>query len=330
MKILLVTGPAGPTQGWGDWSTTKLMEKAIKASGRDSEAIYITYIDEFLYALKEYSFDMVWCALYHFNQSELQVGLAENIPWAAEILAQNKIPFVGASAPVLKSMIDKAETNRLLQSYGIPTPKQWVIDQGTGFNLEEFPIIVKPQYESESAGISEQSIVHNNEELNARAGWIHNRFNQPALAEEYLPGKEWTVSVLGNGKSRRFYPVINHIDTNQYDCYPVIREDLKSSKAIRLDIPEKYPDACIELAKKAAWAVQCKDHVRIDIREDKNGQLKVIEINGIPGLNPIKSRSLRIQNMQNPSHSIEKSLETLVDSIITSAMDRYDMALPAL
>lgn len=330
MKILLITGPAGPTQGWGDWATTRLVEKALEVSGWESEALYITRLEEFISALEERSFDMIWSALYHFNQSKLQVGLGKNVPWVADILTEREIPFVGASASDMKAMIDKAETHRILNAEGIPTPKQWVIKSGESLSLKEFPLLIKPQFESESAGISEDSIVHDNDELNIRAKWIHDRFGQSALAEEYLPGKEWTVSVLGNGKSRRFYPVINHIDTSQYQRYPVIREDLKNANAIRLQIPEQQAEAVIELARKAALALHCKDHVRIDIREDKNGIQKVIEVNGIPGLNPSKSRSLRIQSMQNQSLSVEKNFEILVDSIITSAMERYRMALPTI
>ncbi|QPJ65964.1 MAG: ATP-grasp domain-containing protein [Candidatus Nitrohelix vancouverensis] len=324
MKILLITGPAGPTQGWGDMATTDRIHQALIASGFEASVAFITSHEEFLSAIHKESFDLVWSALYHLDQDASRVGIGGGELWLADYMEQVGIPFVGSSAQCMRTMIDKAATHKVLEDAGIPVPWQVSSDETDLDSLKDFPAFVKPRFESESAGITEASVSQNTGQMTSRARYIEDNFNQPALIEEYLPGTEWTVSVLGNGNSRQLFPVVNNVNPARFKQYPVIREDLKGNDAIVLSASSNEIQAkqASLLANRSVEALGCLDHVRVDLKEDKDGRLKVIEVNGIPGLNPIKSRSLRIHSLCHSSLTLEENFEILIASIVSSALDR--------
>jgi D-alanine-D-alanine ligase len=321
MKVLLITGPAGASQGWGDMYTTELICDAIQSSGKDAEIQYVTRENDFLRAVTMKSFDLVWSALYHFSSNVSYIGCCQDELWVADILKEKHIPYVGPNARTMKNLIDKSATHRLLLEADIGVPGQDVVPVGGAVPSVTYPVFVKPCYESESSGISEESVVNSDLELEKRIKYIHETFKEPAVIEDYLPGKEFTVSVLGNGTYRKFYPVVNIIHPSAFKKYPVIVEGLKEKGLIELKIPNRGFEEAGALADRAAKILDCLDHVRIDMREDEFGNLKVIEVNGIPGLNPRKSRSLLIHSIYNSSQG--NGFCSLINKIVEAARDRY-------
>ena len=189
-----------------------------------------------------------------------------------------------------------------------------------------YPDFVKPSYESRSVGISDESVVNSPEELAKRIDYIEKMFEQPALVEEYLPGKEYTVLMLGNGKHQKFLPGKVVVDPSMFGKYPILRSDLRGVGVTKIKPVSQKKEELVELCRQAVEALNCLDHVRADMRLDANGKLKIIEVNGIPGLKPVKSWSPQIFSLNYPcSDDPMEEYRKLIDHIVTSAMARYNI-----
>lgn len=323
MKVLLITGSAGAVQGWGNLETTIHIRNVLKNSGKEVKILYVNSETELIKGLDTWKCDIAWSSLYHLSKNEDYIGPAIDELWVADILNQRGIPYVGSNAQTLKNLINKSKTIKLLKRAKIAVPEHSLVNIGEEITIDSYPRFVKPCFESESNGISEQSVVHSEKELIQRLHYIHNTFYQPALIEEYLPGREFTVTVLGNGSNRRILPVLNIIREEGFEKYPVITIDAKINNHIYFEILEEKSEEAAALAKAAAEELECFDHVRIDMREDAGGKLKILEVNGIPGLHSVKSRSLHICELYYQDCSKEENFRSLINTIIDSAITRY-------
>jgi len=272
--------------------------------------------------LKTRTFDLVWSALYHVSSNARFIGLNSSGFWVHEILERMAIPYVGSGAAPMKWMLDKTRTNALLAKHGTPVPWQRTVEPGDEIPDVDFPAFVKPRFESGSTGVSEASVVLSRVALRERIAYVHREFAQSAIVEEYLPGREFTVSVVGNGAARGCYAVENIISSAAYRRFPIVTHDLKPDGFLDLQIPPDGTDGLHALAAAAASALSCADHVRLDVRKDAQGHVKVIEVNGIPGLNLINSRSLAIYGLYHASLAPNEVFQLLVKRIVLSAAVR--------
>lgn len=329
MRVLLITGSASQVQGWGDEKATRAIAAALTSSGKRVELIHVRTMDELQRKLDHATDCIAWSSLYFISDCSRYIGPDCRQKWVAEILWERGIPYVGSGIRTLKIMIDKSMTQGALKRMGIPVPHQQAVGLGASLPKVAFPAFVKPGCESESAGVSEASVVHSDSELKDRVRQVHGRFRQAAVVEEYLPGRELTVAMLGNGQERLFFPIHCYIHPSAYKKYPIVRGDLKLEGSIEYRLPSGDAREIEVLASRTAAALGCLDHVRIDMREDTMGALKVIEVNGIPGLCPIKSRSLEIYRLHRKGESQQDSYASLVNRIVDAAIARYRSAMDA-
>jgi len=327
-KILLITGPGGDAQGWGDMTVTQEIANAINASGKSAEIAFVSNLDELDKALETHEFDLIWSALYHVNENSETIGMSEGDDlWLADIFDARKLPYIGPDAATMKALIHKTATHGIMDKAGIPVPYHYQIEAGQEMPDLKFPAFVKPSYESRSVGISDNSVVNTPEELEKQVKFIHDTYKQPALVEEYLPGQEYTVLMLGNGEYQEFLTGKVMVDPSLFGDYPILRSDLRGVGATKIKPMEKMAKQGIEVTAKAMEALNCLDHVRADMRLDSDGQLKIIEVNGIPGLKPIKSWSPQIYTLPHPSEEGDmEDYKQLVDHIVSSALARYGLA----
>ncbi|PKL06564.1 MAG: hypothetical protein CVV53_03645 [Spirochaetae bacterium HGW-Spirochaetae-9] len=203
------------------------------------------------------------------------------------------LPHLGSSAATVALGLDKHETKKHLLEAGIPTPRYFVarnLDAGLAEQAEKigFPLIVKPSLEGGHIGISDNSIIWNQDSLKEAVGRISEEYSQPSLVEEYISGdamREFSVGII-DGKKRLFTPI--EIDYPAMDVRtPILShetalKDLEKIKAVGL---EPIRDEIISLAEKSFLAVAARDYSRVDIRMDDKG-CYVLEINIMPGLGP--------------------------------------------
>ncbi len=326
-KVLLITGPAGDAQGWGDLSVTKSICQAIIDSGRDAEIAFVKSMEDFYQAIEEKSFDMVWSALYHISEKSETVGMSDgDHTWLADILDEKGIPYIGPNAATMKALIHKTSTHRILEENGVSVPYHYQIDKNDKLPDLVYPAFVKPSYESRSVGISDESVVNSREELKKRVSYIHSEFDQPALVEEYLPGQEYTVLMLGNGQQQEFLPGRVEVDPSMFGKYPILRTDLRGVGVTKIRPTNHMTKEAVQITLDAMDALKCLDHVRADMRLDAEGRLKIIEVNGIPGLKPLKSWSPQMFTMHHPSQEGPmEDYKRLIDHIVSSTLARYGL-----
>jgi D-alanine-D-alanine ligase len=281
-------------------------------------------MDDFTKAIEKNSFDIIWSALYHISDKADTIGLSvADDAWLADHFDARGLPYIGPNALTMKQLINKTETHKILQAAGIAVPSHYQVDQGDELPQIDFPAFVKPSCESRSVGISDDSVVENREQLASMVAHIHGEYQQPALVEDYLPGQEYTVLMLGNGGRQLFLPGIVTLD-GDYGKYPILRSDLRGVGITRIKRPATLVDESIELCRQAVAALNCHDHVRVDMRLDSAGLLRIIEVNGIPGLKPLKSWSPQMYTLYHGcSGGPEQDYRNMVNLIVDSALQRY-------
>ncbi len=282
---------------------------------------------DFLRAVDGGGFDIVWSALYYITANERFIGRGENAMWVADVLDARGIPYIGSDSRTMREMIDKYRTHEALAARGVAVPAHHLVRSSDDVSAVRYPAFVKPMGESRSIGINDDSVVTNADELMRQVRWIEREFGQAALVEDFLPGDEFTTLVLGNGATRECLPGLVSVAPQHYGKHKVLRADLRGVGLTKISLPPSRGDEAKVLATQAADAMNCLDHVRIDIKTDAGGALRVMEVNGIPGLKPLKSWAPQIYTLYYRSPEGEMAdYRNLIRAIIAAAGTRYGIA----
>jgi D-alanine-D-alanine ligase len=327
VRLLLLTGPGGDAQGWGDMDVTGSVRDAAEASGYPTSIAWVETEADFLRVLDAGAFDMVWSALYHITPNERFIGTNEGGTWVADVLDRRQIPYVGSNSATMKDMIDKFHTHESLARHGVPVPAHHLV-RGPEADVSaiRYPAFVKPMGESRSVGVTDDSVVSSEAELRRQVAYIDREFRQPALVEDFLPGDEFTVLVLGNAPAQECLPGLVTVDAHRYGRHKVLRADLRGVGLTRINAAGQRADEVKALAARAASAMNCLDHVRIDIKEGADGGLRIMEVNGIPGLKPHKSWGPQLYTLHHASPQGEmEDYRRLVKAIVDSACRRFSL-----
>ncbi len=225
-----------------------------------------------------------------FNIAEGIEGRAREaqVPALLELLG---IPYTGSDPTALSLSLDKGLAKRVVHEAGIPSPVGILMTTGKerlpkGFT---FPVITKPVHEGSSKGIIDAGVVETEAELRELAQEIAGRYRQSVLAETYLPGREFTVGLLGERRPRVLPPMEIVFDPSETN--PVYSFEHKfKGKPIQFQVPAKIDPALQKELERAARtvfsALGCRDMARVDFRLDADGRLNFIECNPLPGLTP--------------------------------------------
>jgi D-alanine-D-alanine ligase len=211
------------------------------------------------------------------------------------------IPYSGSDPFTLSLCLDKARTKETLTFHGIPTPRFAVVrkieDLKAVAEKFPFPLFVKPLHEGSSKGITDNNLCFDRSHLFRQTEFLLESYKQPVIIEEYLPGKEFTCAVLGNGADATVLPLVGmNFETLPKGALPIYSFDAK----FVWDRPESPLDifqcparitrelqASIERVTLDAFHVLgCRDWARIDVRLDASGVPNVLEVNPLPGILP--------------------------------------------
>ncbi|MGA2082684.1 MAG: hypothetical protein ABSH53_19015 [Holophaga sp.] len=325
-RILLITGQGGDAQGWGGLKVTQTVREALTGDGSRAEIAFVETRDQFLHRIEQRDFDLAWSALYFISDRADVVGSSgEETMWIADELDARGIPYIGPSSATMKNLIHKHDTHRIMARAGVRVPENHLVPPGAVPPKMAFPAFVKPESESRSVGISDRSVVHTRAELEAQVAYVHQTLDQPALVERYLPGDEYTVLMLGNGRHQEILPGIVRVDPVHYSQYRILRSDLRGVGLTHVFIPESADrsEEARDLVRRATDALECWDHVRVDLRVDAEGRLRIIEVNGIPGLKPVKSWSPQIYSLYHPDPGgAPQEYRNMLQLILRSAWER--------
>lgn len=210
-----------------------------------------------------------------------------------EMLGQ---PFTGTGSLGAALRQDKVITKKLLRFHGVPYPNFITFDTD---DLEfagrmRFPLFVKPLYGDASEGIDDSSLVTEYSKLVERIDHIHTQLKVPALVEEYIEGREFYVSILGNNPSE-VLPVMELDFAKLPSGYPKIYgTDAKLDESsvhynavnaiVATDLSPEIRARIANVARDAAYALKVRDYARVDIRLTDDGRPVVLEVNANPYL----------------------------------------------
>jgi D-alanine-D-alanine ligase len=266
------------------------IEKALASGGHESRRVMVdSTVEPLVRDLMRDRPDLV------INMAEAFAGKSALESNIAGLLNLLDLRYTGSSPAGLLVAGDKTLSKKVLSFHGIKTPEFATVYRGMvdWAGDIQFPLIVKPPQEDASLGITQKSIVHDVRELLEKIAEIQGEYQSPALAEQFIEGREYYVGVLGNQNARAL-PVIE-LD---FSKYPADRPRIASWEAKWGDegdgkgaefegtesvFPEDLPDELRDRMQKAAvdafHALRLRDYARIDMRVTDSGDIYIIEVN---------------------------------------------------
>jgi D-alanine-D-alanine ligase len=301
-------------------NTVHCVEDALRAAGHEVKLIHV---DDNLYEnLRAVKLDLV------FNLGE---GIGSNILAEAYIPAMLDmvgIPYTGSNFLTLSVCLDKAKTKQILLSMGLPTAR-FQIFKSPADELDlslKFPMIVKPIHEDASIGITNESVVKDEEQLRKRIAYVIETYKQNALAEEFIEGREVNVSIIGN-KDPIALPIeelqFTNFSENAYKIcsyqakwIPNSEEFQKTIPVCPAQLPKNVENRIKRLALAAYKVMECQDYARIDIRIDKDNNSYILEVNPNPDIGPVDTAFTRAAAANSISYN------ELITKILDYAIER--------
>jgi D-alanine-D-alanine ligase len=243
------------------------------------------------------------------------------VPALCELFDQ---PYLFSDPLTMTVSLDKGIAKRLVRDKGVPTPAFAVAETNASelAGWSHFPAFVKPLAEGTGKGCEAASLANTRSELEAAATRVIERYRQPALVEHYLPGREFTVGIVGNGAEARVLGVCEIVlrENAEANVYSLHNKELCEELVTYAPATDAEAMVAGERALAAYRALECRDAARIDFRSDANGEPYFLEANPLAGLNPWHS-DLPILAAQN---GIE--FTALIGMILDAGLARYGLS----
>lgn len=257
-----------------------------------------------------------------FNIAEGLHGFGREAQVPALLDAYN-IPYTFSDPLGHALTLHKGMTKHVLRDMGIPTPDFAVVSYESEIadvNLP-LPLFAKPVAEGTGKGITSLSKITNREELYRICKYILQTFKQPALVETYLPGREFTVGILGSGKDAKVLGVIEVIlkPAAEKNAYSYENKEHYDRLVQYILVDDDEAKQAKEISLRLWRRLDLKDAGRVDLRSDAHGAPHFMEVNSLAGLNPKRSDLPILCNL------LGMSYDELINSIIKSALRRTNI-----
>jgi D-alanine-D-alanine ligase len=301
-----LTAASADTDEFAEWDTAETIDAVARSLATIGTVIRLEADADFPVRLRETNPDLV------FNIAEGLHGVNReaHVPAICEFFG---VPYSGSDPLSLSLCLDKARTKEILSFHGVPTAPFMLVRSrdelgtlrtrlaaprarraGTGLRL---PLFVKPVHEGSSKGITERNFCRTLDALDAQVEFLLERYEQPVIIEEYLPGAEFTCAVLGNGDAARVLPIVAmRFGTLPPGALPIYGFEAKwvwDRPEHPLDIfecpaqiDEPLRRRIEDVTLRSYRVLGCRDWARIDVRLDADGAPHVVEVNPLPGILP--------------------------------------------
>jgi len=292
--------------------TVSSLEAAVRKMGHETEKIGNVF--QLIDCLGK---GMKWDLVFNIAEGLYGDGRESVVP---AILDQYRIPYVFSGPVILGISLNKYLTRLIVASAGVPVSPGMLISTPADIakcNLR-YPLFIKPVSEGTGKGITERNLLKSPGELKEIAEFLLERFRQPALVEEYLPGREFTVGVVGSSGEAT---AIGGMEIICKDNLPYSVEFKENYKEFCKYIP--MDKSLTEEAKKVAldaWnALGGLDAGRVDLKANRDGKLCFIEVNPLAGLHPVDSDLPILARFSGIEY------EDLIQRIVRSAIKRHNL-----
>jgi D-alanine-D-alanine ligase len=254
-----------------------------------------------------------------FNIAEGLYGLGREALIPA-LLDAYRIDYTFSDPCVFAVCLHKGFTKSVLRDAGLPTPDFTLVREEAeldGLELS-YPLFAKPVAEGTGKGITTASKIENPTELRRRCLDLLARYRQPVLVEEYLPGREFTVGILGSAERACALGTLEVIirEGGEQGVYSYLNKE-KCEELVEYRLTRDPDTRDAEAVALRVWRVLgCRDAGRVDIRLDAEGRPSVMELNPLAGLHPTHSDLPMIAT------AVGMSYRELIDRIVCSALER--------
>lgn len=258
-----------------------------------------------------------WDLVFNICEGVHGIGREAQVPALLDAYA---IPYTFSDPLVLALTLDKAMTKRVVRDLGIATPAFALVetmDDARHVDLP-FPLFAKPYAEGTGKGIGGFSKVMDQAALVETCARLLERYKQPVLVERYLPGREFTVGIVGTGRKARAIGALevcfgDNADATAYGYEnKAYYEDLVT---YRLETGS-LADLCMAVALGAWRGLNCRDAGRVDLRLDEQGVPNFIEVNPLAGIHPT------ISDLPILCSKVGMTYKELIGEILVSAGER--------
>jgi D-alanine-D-alanine ligase len=300
-------GPEAPPDAGAEFDRHSTVEALARALEADGHWVHICAGDS---TLPDVLLSLRPHICFNIAEGIQGDGREAQVPALCELLG---IPYTASRVVANALSLDKTRTKRIWRDSGLPTAafqEFWKGDEALDPALR-FPLFVKPSREGTGMGVDPGAVVRDEAALRKRVAWVLSTYRQPALVEELLPGREFTVGFIGNRgqHGRRMRPWL--YDAQGYHVFPVLEIDsgiastpgVYGHDAKSFDIgvngapdylcpariPEPLRKELVDLTLRASEAIGASDVSRVDFRLGADGRPHLLEINTLPGLNPVIS-----------------------------------------
>ncbi len=270
--------------------TIQLIEEAIRGLGHD-----VIRIGNIFSLTERLAAGETWDIVFNITEGLHGRSREAQVP---ALLEAYHIPYTFSDPLTLALSLDKAMTKTMVRDAGIPTPDFFIVTSLEALKAEKkdrkigYPLFVKPLAEGTGKGVTPESIVHHRKELTAQCRRLLSRYGQPVIVESYLPGREFTVGILGTGESARAVGVleVELLESADPLVYSFLNKEFCEERVrYTLVLDHSIIEEASDIALRSYRVLGCRDAGRIDLKADGQGRLHFLEANPLAGLHPTHS-----------------------------------------
>jgi D-alanine-D-alanine ligase len=258
-----------------------------------------------------------WDMVFNIAEGSAGFGREAQVP---ALLDAYHIPYTFSDPLVLSLTLHKAMTKRVVRELGIPTPDFFVVEKASDLEKVELPLplFAKPVAEGTGKGITAASRITSQSGLVSTCMQLLLTYDQPVLVERFLPGREFTVGILGTGEDAAVLGVLEVILREYAEPHAYsFRNKEQCEELVEYRLATGAKAAEVGEIALAVWrGIGCRDAGRVDIRLDGKGIPNFMEVNPLAGLHPQHSDLCIIAGMKAMPYG------ALIEAIMRSAIGR--------
>jgi len=262
----------------------------------------------------------VWDMVFNICEGLYGIGREAQVP---ALLDAYRIPCTFSDPCVLSLTLHKALAKRAVRDMGIPTPEFFLVEslQDIAQVRMEFPLFVKPYSEGTSKGVTARSVIGSRAELVKMCAELLEQYSQPVLVERFLPGREFTVGIVGTGKRACAVGIAEVVLREQAEqgVYSYLNKD-RCEDLVSYTRPDDQESRLAVATALDAWrGLGCCDAGRVDLRSSAAHIPEFIEVNPLAGLHPTHSDLPIICTAEGIAY------DELISRIMDSALERHGL-----
>jgi D-alanine-D-alanine ligase len=266
-----------------------------------------------------------WDLVFNISEGLFGYGREAQVP---ALLDAYRIPYTFSDPLALAVTLHKPTAKRIVRDLGVPTPDFVVVETIRDAHRVTLPLplFAKPVAEGSSKGITERSAIRRKQDLAPVCGEILRHHRQPVLVESFLPGREFTVGILGTGRAAVALGVmeigLRRPRAKSYSLAIKSAPDYRAYVDYSLCHDSWLSQSCEEVALAAWRGLGCRDAGRVDLRCDADGQPMFMEVNPLAGLHPVDSDLIILASL------LEVPYREILARIMVSAEARTGLSAP--